>query len=140
MRGISEPKLSLLPNGGLTVLTYTTVGLVFGRSPPRSVLVKIFARLAVSPGRVVLTVARLFPVLLPPDAPGRVAVTLAASADREVGERVVVAVLGSIVRAPAVVPEGVQLVEDELDIRGCHPVLERGALVKTGGDRQRVWV
>ena len=112
------------------VLTYTTMSLILGRSFPRPVGMERFTHLTVSAGRVVLAVARQLSVR-PRDTAGRVAVTFTASTHGEVGERVVVAVLGSVVRSAALVPYGVELVEDEFDIRGSHPVLQGRALVET---------
>ena len=109
------------------LLTHTLVGLRDGGAGPGSVKVEGLAAFAVDAGRVVATVAGEAAVLVG-GAASSVAVTFAASADGEVGQRVVVALPGLLVAL--LVPVRVEPIEDHLDISGCHPVLQHRRVVE----------
>ena len=115
------------------VRTDTFVGLAEGGAGPGSVIVEGLAAFAVDAGRVVFALTRELSVGVDGAARG-VPVTLAAAADGEVGERVVVALLRVDARLARVVV-GVQAVERHPDVGGRHPVLQHGTVVEVVGRR-----
>lgn len=124
--------------------TFAFVGVPGGGAAPGSVEVEGLAALAVAAGGVVAAVAgqllgararRL--ALLHGHAARRVAVALAAPADREVRHGVVLGARSALRRAVRLVAlaHHVQAVEHHAHVRGRHPVLQHGGHVEVGRAR-----
>ncbi len=108
--------------------TYAFIGVIHSGSGPGSVVVEVFAALTVGAVRVVATVTDQFPFPIR-DATRGVTVAFTASAHREVGQGVIVALFDAFFFR-ILVSKRLQTVEDDPDIRGGHPVLQHRAVVE----------
>lgn len=96
------------------------VGFLAGGAGPRAVVVERLAFLAISACSVVLAVTDVLAVFVF-CAPRRMTIAFASSSNRKIAQTVVIAVSGRIVLR--FIPERVQRIEDNPNIRRCHPVL-----------------